>query len=161
MSNSSFPFDIRRLEEMASNAHVALNTLFYDGWILKFSEGYTSRANSVSKLYPSSKPIEEKVAYCEEAYKEQGLPCQFKLIDSDKDFYDFLVKRGYAVVNPTDIMTLDLQRQKSLEGLNEDSKIEYVFSSSEKDWLPDFYKIHEITALHDQDVFKRMLAKVL
>ena len=146
---------------MASNAHVALNTLFYDGWILKFSEGYTGRANSVSKLYPSTKPIEEKVAYCEEVYKKQELPCQFKLIDSDKDFYDFLVKRGYAVVTPTDIMTLDLRSKMPLQDLNEDSKIEYVFSSSEKDWLPIFYKIHEIDDLHDQDVFKRMLAKVL
>ena len=30
--------DIILFEEMASNAHVALNIMQYDGWILKFSE---------------------------------------------------------------------------------------------------------------------------
>ena len=46
--------DIILFEEMASNAHVALNIMQYDGWILKFSEGHTNRANSVSMIYPST-----------------------------------------------------------------------------------------------------------
>ena len=32
--------EIRALEEMAANAHVALNVMQYDGWLLRFSEGY-------------------------------------------------------------------------------------------------------------------------
>ena len=52
---------IQKFEEMCLNGHVALNTLLYDGWILKFSEGYTGRANSVSMLYPSSKPLARQV----------------------------------------------------------------------------------------------------
>ena len=46
--------DIILFEEVASNAHVALNIMQYDGWILKFSEGHTNRANSVSMIYPSA-----------------------------------------------------------------------------------------------------------
>ena len=59
---------IRFLEEIASNGHVALNTMQYDGWILRFSNGYTGRANSVSVLYPSEKDMAGKVAYCEKCY---------------------------------------------------------------------------------------------
>ena len=40
--------DIRMMEEMAANAHVALNVMQYEGWLLRFSAGHTNRANSVS-----------------------------------------------------------------------------------------------------------------
>ena len=56
---------IKLYEELAANAHVALNLMQYDGWLLRFSEGHTCRANSVSVIYPSSIDLEEKVEYCE------------------------------------------------------------------------------------------------
>ena len=70
--------DIILFEEMASNAHVALNIMQYDGWILKFSEGHTNRANSVSMIYPSTINVNEKIKNCENIYSEQNLPCVFK-----------------------------------------------------------------------------------
>ena len=73
--------DIILFEEMASNAHVALNIMQYDGWILKFSEGHTNRSNSVSMIYPSTISANEKIQNCEEIYSEQNLPCVFKLTD--------------------------------------------------------------------------------
>ena len=42
---------IRFLEEIASNGHVALNVMQYDGWIMRFSNSYTGRANSISVLF--------------------------------------------------------------------------------------------------------------
>ena len=89
---------IRFLEEIASNGHVALNTMQYDGWLLRFSCGCTGRANSVSVLYPSLKPLEEKVPYCEACYAKQGLPALFKLTDCDTELAAYLEKRGYTVV---------------------------------------------------------------
>ncbi len=149
---------IQKFEEMCLNGHVALNSFFYDGWVLKFSEGYTGRANSVSLLYPSSKPIAEKVSFCENMYKKQGLPCQFKLTELDTQFNDFLAKRGYKVATPTDLMVCDLD---SPVELNNDSKIEYSFSTTPDEWLPIFFKVHEINDAHDQDVYTRMVSKVL
>ena len=70
---------IRFFEEIASNAHVALNVMQYDGWLLRFASGYTNRANSVSVLYPSTIDPDEKITYCEECYRRQNLPCVFKL----------------------------------------------------------------------------------
>ena len=157
--------EIQKFEEMCLNGHVALNTLLYDGWLLKFSEGYTGRANSVSVFYPSSKPITEKVAYCEELYKKQGLPCQFKLTELDTKLNDFLEKRGYEVATPTDLMVCDLgcpvEPDNDTSSPDDDSQIEYVFSKTLEEWLPLFFKIHEINDAHDQDVYTRMLAKVL
>ena len=150
---------ILMFEEMCLNGHVALNTLLYDGWILKFSEGYTGRANSVSVLYPSSKSIPEKVSFCEQAYKNQGLPCQFKLTENDSKLNDYLVNRGYEPVTPSDLMVCDLETFSYPS--DNDSAIKYIFSSTPDEWLPIFYKVHEINDLHDQDVYKRMIAKVL
>lgn len=150
---------IQRFEEMCLNGHVALNTLLYDGWLLKFSEGYTGRANSVSVLYPSSKPLEEKVSYCEEVYKKQKIPCQFKLTELDSELNDFLAKQGYEAVNHTDLMTCSLEDNDFTSA--EDSRIEILFSSIPDEWLPVFFKVHEINDLHDQDVYSRMIAKVL
>ena len=157
--------EIQKFEEMCLNGHVALNTFFYDGWILKFSEGYTGRANSVSLLYPSSKPIAEKVDFCENMYKKQGLPCQFKLTELDTELNDFLTKRGYQAVTPTHLMVHDLdcpvKPDNDTTSSENNSKIEYIFSTSPDEWLPVFFKIHEINDAHDQDVYKRMIAKVL
>ena len=148
---------IQKFEEMCLNGHVALNTLLYDGWLLKFSEGYTGRANSVSVLYPSSKPLEKKVSYCEEVYKKQQLPCQFKLTELDSELNDYLAKRGYQPITPTHLMVCDLEYWSTPS--NADSSIKYIFSSKPDEWLPVYFKIHEINDLRDQDIFHRMLAK--
>jgi len=44
---------IQRIEELSMNALPALSTVFLNGWILRFSNGYTRRANSVNPIYPS------------------------------------------------------------------------------------------------------------
>ena len=149
---------IQKYEEMCLNGHVALNTLFYDGWVLKFSEGYTGRANSISVLYPSYKPITEKVEFCEKMYKKQGLSCQFKLTELDTELNEFLAKRGYEVATPTDLMVCNSGCPVKPDN---DSKNEFIFSTTPDDWLPVFFKVHEIDDAHDQDVYKRMISKVL
>ncbi len=159
MFKAALKEEIQKYEEMCLNGHVALNTLLYDGWLLKFSEGYTGRANSVSLFYPSHKPIAEKVAYCEEVYEKQGLPCLFKLTEQDTELNDFLTARGYSPVNSTDLMVCNLADWSITTDV--DSSIKYVFSSKPDEWLPIFYKVHEINDLHDQDVYNRMISKVL
>ena len=38
------------LEELAMNAWPAIQTYLYDGWIVRFANGYTKRANSVTAV---------------------------------------------------------------------------------------------------------------
>ena len=147
---------IRFLEEIASNGHVALNVMQYDGWLLRFSEGYTGRANSVSVLYPSEKDMAEKVAYCEACYARQGLPALFKLTDSDTALYEYLQRKGYGIVTPTDVMTLELD-QTDYAGDPDDC----VFRADPSGWLPDYFMLEELTDPARQDIFRRILSKVL
>ena len=146
---------IRFLEEIAANGHVALNTTEYDGWVLRFSEGYTGRANSVSVLHPSTKDMAEKVAYCEQRYAEQGLPALFKLTDCDAELQEYLVKKGYGIVTPTDVMILDPESAETA-GSTEDC----VFAEEPSGWVDDYFAFEEQTDARKQELFRRMLARV-
>ncbi|NEQ27386.1 MAG: GNAT family N-acetyltransferase, partial [Microcoleus sp. SIO2G3] len=70
---------IRRIEERSLNAWAAPRSILLDGWILRFADGYTKRANSVSVLYPSNRSTEEKLQICQQIYAQQNLPLIFRM----------------------------------------------------------------------------------
>lgn len=88
----------RRVEEASLNAWPALQQMLLDGWVLRFSKGFTRRANSVTPVYPSTQPIPDKVRYCENLYARDGLPTYFRLTTlRDADGLDeVLAERGYV-----------------------------------------------------------------
>jgi ribosomal protein S18 acetylase RimI-like enzyme len=69
----------RQIEEVSLNAWPALNTLFYDGWILRFANGYTKRANSVTPLHPGELDANAKIDFCVQQYRRHGLRPIFRL----------------------------------------------------------------------------------
>ena len=98
-------------EELSLNAWPSLQTQFFDGWVLRYTSGYsyTSRANSVNMLYPSTLDVDEKIIECEKRYFAQGVPAIFKITDNvDIEFDRLLDAKGYSVVTPTYLMTADL-----------------------------------------------------
>ena len=53
-----------------------------DGWVLRFADGYTKRANSVTPLYPGAiEDLNTKIERCEKIYQNLGLPPIFRLTD--------------------------------------------------------------------------------
>ncbi len=98
------------IEELSLSGWAALQTVAYDGWLLRFAEGHTKRSNSVNPLYPSSISLAEKIPVCEGLYAERGLPTIFKILDApeprriDAD----LERRGYARLDETSVRTLEL-----------------------------------------------------
>lgn len=70
---------ISEYEEYTCLTWPALETVPYDGWLLRFSGGVTHRSNAVYPLYPSMFELERKLAYCADAYRERGLPTVYKI----------------------------------------------------------------------------------
>ncbi|MBN1302870.1 MAG: GNAT family N-acetyltransferase [Anaerolineales bacterium] len=101
---------IRTIEELAMNAWPTHKTVNYDGWILRFAEGYTRRANSVNPLYSSNLPVEEKIEFCEQLYQAKGIEIAYKMTTSclPKDLDAHLERRGYRITAQTNIDILDL-----------------------------------------------------
>src|SRR5215510_11714647 len=102
--------DFRRLEEIAMNAWPALQQVLYDGWVLRFANGYTKRANSVNPLYVSCGAIAEKIAFCERCYANHGVPAIFRLTSclAPLELDVALEQRGYQLLDPSLVLTMDL-----------------------------------------------------
>lgn len=101
----------KRIEEVSLNAWPALQSLLFDGWILRFSQGYTKRANSINALYPSSLDVENKIARCESRYQESGLPPVFRLTPfvSPPGLDRVLADRGYRQIDVTLVLYRKLE----------------------------------------------------
>ncbi len=97
----------RRIEEAALNSWPALQQLLFDGWVMRFAQGYTRRSNSVTPLYPSLLSPEEKLPFCEHFYAEKNLPSTFRLLsfsEESQQLDQLLAQRGYLLLDSTLIL---------------------------------------------------------
>ena len=88
---------IRLIEELSLNAWPGGRVMHFDGWSLQFAGGYTRRANSVNLVGQSILPIEDKVRFCEDAYRLADQATIFKIFPDPetKPLDQFLKSRGY------------------------------------------------------------------
>ncbi len=105
--NSPFPIDV----ELATYASwPAFEQEEYRGWMLRFAEGCTKRANSVNAKSPIQGDLPEAVSYCESFYKARGLPAIFRLLsfvdDPALDLY--LAGAGYDYIDPSLVLCQSL-----------------------------------------------------
>lgn len=127
---------ILRIEELSMNAWPALQTNLYDGWVLRFSEGYTKRANSVNPIYYSTVCVDDKIEKCEKRYKAKKLPVVYKITDKSypNNLDNILESKGYKKIDETSIRTLNLlnyEQTKDIYGL----EIDYNFT---QEWIDSF-----------------------
>jgi GNAT superfamily N-acetyltransferase len=123
----------RRIETASLNAWPALRQERVGGWILRFANGYTKRANSVNPLDPSAGDLEAAVAACERIYREQGLPPVFRLTEpfAPPGLDELLERRGYRRADPTRVLRLDLRERPAGAGSSAELREETLDG-----WLP-------------------------
>lgn len=101
---------IKTIEDLSLNAWPSHQLQIYDGWLLRFSYFYTHRTNSVEQIGPSTIPLDEKIAYCENIYNRWGTPCIFKITPLlDPDFDALLAEQDYQVAHPTEVKVRTLK----------------------------------------------------
>ncbi len=112
-----------QIEDAALNAWPAPHQMILDGWLLRFAEGYTKRANSVNTRYASSRPLREKITACEKIYAAQGLPCLFRCPEpvSPPALTDALSAAGFVGFEPTLTLgrVLDTDTIKQADGIRD------------------------------------------
>jgi GNAT superfamily N-acetyltransferase len=97
--------NIQRYEERSFNAWPALQSIVADGWLLRFAQGHTKRANSVNAL-SSAVALDTIVDVAEPLYRQFDLPLVFRLTPLVPARFDAeLEQRGFASLDPTLVMT--------------------------------------------------------
>ncbi len=102
--------DARRLEELGLNSSAPPGQLLYDGWLLRLAPGKAKRARCVNAVYPSTRAVDEKIAYCERLYAAARLPAIFRItpfsepgaLDAD------LAHRGYGRFDTTAVESMTI-----------------------------------------------------
>jgi N-acetylglutamate synthase len=148
---------IRHLEELSLNAWPALQTAVYDGWLLRFADGYTRRANSVNPLYPGALDPAEKIGRCEAVYAARGQDIVFKLTDAAEpvDLDALLEQQGYRREAPTSVQTLDLG------ALAPPPSVDAAGDAAVTDaWLDDFGRLNGVAERH-RPTMRRMLGGLI
>ncbi|MFZ5352256.1 MAG: GNAT family N-acetyltransferase [Bacillota bacterium] len=132
---------IKMLEELSLNAWAPLQTMMYDGWVLRFANGYTKRANSINALYEGKKDTDLKIAQCEKLYYGKNLKSVFKITPEvlPEKLDAVLEGRGYVAVDYTSVQTVSLEAigGELPAGLK-------VFDEVNEAWISNFVTLNKV-----------------
>jgi GNAT superfamily N-acetyltransferase len=102
--------EIRRIEELAFRGWPALETLDVAGWRLRFSGGYTKRANSINALGSITEFSADAVAALEAPYRARGLGIVWRLTPLAPPSVDTILSgRGYRILERSLVQRRSLQ----------------------------------------------------
>lgn len=107
-----------RLEEAALNATAVGAQVLYDGWLVRFAPSPAKRVRSVNVLGLSTRPLDERLAYCSSVYARHGLPMVLRITSIGPDFSldAELESRGYTFTGETRVMCMPLAPRPSARG---------------------------------------------
>lgn len=151
----------QRIEEASLNAWPALQQILLDGWVLRFSRGFTKRSNSIVPLYATSwtegedmhQRLTEKIRYCENLYAREQLQTVFRItsfktvshtaglnaqFNSAKALLDqTLEERGYARQDTSLVLSKPLTPNPSVAGFRLLSLDQWLLAYSRLTGLPE------------------------
>jgi len=148
---------IKGFEELSLNSWPSLQTMLFDGWVLRFANGFTKRSNSVSPLFSSGLNPEEKIRYCERIYQSLGLDTVFKMTPAvfPANLDGILETKDYIINSPTSVQILDLDdRQVS------PFKKAILSSNFTDEWLSDFCRLVNLEERY-QSTLKKILNNIV
>jgi len=112
----------RRIEPAAVASWPARETMAVEGWLLRFTDGYSQRANSVATHGFTGQELERAVDRVEAAYRAHHLIARFQItpLATPAGLEEALLARGYAGVSPTHVMTAPAERVCAAHGATAD-----------------------------------------
>ena len=104
--------DVIQLETQQTHVNPVFNTLVYDGWLLRFSRGYSLSTDSVWPLRQGEIGLAAKVAYCEEQFQLQRQSSTFRLtsLGYHQSIDTYLRDSGYRTAESGVVLNRALSR---------------------------------------------------
>ena len=134
---------IRTIEEISLNAWPSLQQILYDGWILRFADGHTKRANSVNPIYLGNKNVYEKILRCEQIYFNKNLRPIFRItpLAYPENLDGILAETGFekkdvSSVQVRDLVSFETQATSSVK----------IWTEVSQEWLDNLVHLGAIPA---------------
>ncbi|MFI4999726.1 MAG: GNAT family N-acetyltransferase [Reyranellales bacterium] len=154
MSLPNMLAEVRRLEELAFRGWPALESRDIAGWRLRFSDGYTKRANSINALGPDARCDAATVAALEAPYRERGQRPVWRLTPlAPPALSSLLDERGYPAIERSLLQVCPLHA-----GFATDPEVR-IFARPTPGWIEAFSAHSPVPAEHRQTM-QRMLAAI-
>ncbi|MFX0038317.1 MAG: GNAT family N-acetyltransferase [Promethearchaeota archaeon] len=154
---------IKHLQEILMNAWPAHHYYFFKGWILRFTDGVTARANSVFPLNYTGNvdTIDKDINFIEDAYSTYNLPAIFTITDyfEPKNLDIKLLEHGYHQSGcVTYTMTTSLQELQRKE-INEEFK--YLMHSERLNKCSKFLAKYSHRNQKEQKVLEALYNRII
>jgi N-acetylglutamate synthase len=148
---------IRQIEEVSMNSWPSLQTIHYDGWVLRFAEGLTRRSNSVYPIYDSKTDVDSKIIYCEYLYKLKELPVCFKIteIAQPYDLDKILDSKGYD--HEFDI---SVQLRNIDEFIVDQDRNAHITEYTEVKWIDYYIQMNEMNPIQ-KPILKKIIDQII
>jgi GNAT superfamily N-acetyltransferase len=127
------------IEKAGFRSWPALEELETDGIVLRFSNGYTKRANSVNLLKEKISGFDSIVSRYEQYFQDKKLPCIFRLtsFSENKRLDCYLEEAGYRYLDRSLVL------ERSIENT---SFKEVCFPEiTSREWMKSFCKVSELS----------------
>ena len=146
---------IQTIEPLSFRALPALEQRDYDGWIMRYANDYTRRANSVNPVYSSSDDVDHKINECESFYADKTNRIVFKMTDAvyPPDLDKILADKAYRKEAETYVYTM------SLIGRGTPANNVRIDSDLSETWVNHFARLNTIPHQHKQTL-QQMLALI-
>ena len=155
--------EIKKLQEILMNCWPAHYYYFLNGWVMCFTEGVTSRANSVFPLNYTGDTysLERDIKFVEKAYQACNLPTIFTIPDyfEPKNLDVKLIEHGYqqlGCITHTMIITVQGLRNE----INND-EFSYIFHSERVNKISTFLSKFSKRDLQSQNVLDRLANRII
>jgi GNAT superfamily N-acetyltransferase len=145
------------IEELTMNAWPSIQTMLYEGWIIRMANGYTKRANSVNPIYSFDNDIQRKIEYCENIYRKNNLPVVFKILHCDEHIQ---IDRALKTLKYEKIDLTSVQICNDITQIHRIPDGVTAHRHISPDWKTCFYQCNEINEQDKINTIEIMLENI-
>ncbi|NVM37034.1 MAG: GNAT family N-acetyltransferase [Candidatus Lokiarchaeota archaeon] len=155
--------EFKKLQEILMNSWPAQHYYFLNGWVLRFTEGVTSRANSVFPINYTGdlNNVDRDIKFVEKAYQTYNLPTIFTIPEYFEPYgLDVkLLEHGYhqaGCITYTMIVSIQELRNKNIN-----DEYSFIFYSERVNKLSTFLAKYSKRNHHAQNVLEALAYRII
>ncbi|HLR65461.1 MAG TPA: GNAT family N-acetyltransferase [Pseudogracilibacillus sp.] len=149
--------NMHRIEKLTMHALPAKDQELHADFILRYTNGFTKRANSIYPMKTTSEGLLEAVKFAEDWYAKRDYPAVFKMTDQASllELDNLLADRDYAKIDVTHVERLSYANYEPLK-VELDVLVTEHFNQA---WFDAVCSYNEVPD-QDRPVFEALLKKI-